>query len=218
MVAWAEEAIQTQENLLHRKDSLRIASTSWLAEAVLIPYFGKLAPLLAEQTSYELSTPNHKFELELLSGKVDFVICCHPPETPDIEHRQIAKESWVAIAPSSWRSSLAHSNAKELMRMRPYIKHSAINEDLFLPDLQIINKHIHIDNMIGIRTAVKTGLGWSIGPKILFQEDIKQGTVIDLNFKIPVEDRRVCLWWLRGHKAAKRKSAKIARWLQDILE
>ncbi|MBC7464715.1 MAG: LysR family transcriptional regulator, partial [Bdellovibrio sp.] len=135
LVAWTEVSILTQKKIFSAKSSLRIATTMWFSEQVLVPNLSVLSKHLTGKTSFTLSVPSQKFEMSLLDGSVDFVLVCHPPENPEIEHKQVATEKWVIICPASWRSGIHHKNEKNIdeLKLRPFIRHQDINQDIFLP-------------------------------------------------------------------------------------
>ncbi len=219
LVAWAEASIQSQRKVLLSKSSLRIATTMWFSEEVLIPHLPRLRHLLGKEFSLSLSVPHKSFELSLIDGSVDFVIVCHPPESPEIEHRQIVEEKWSVVAPKSWQKDLKLKapQALEILKSRPFIHHSGINLDLFLPGIGALNQaEIEIDNLIGIRSAVCSGLGWSLIPRLMIDRSLKEDKLIEISHPLPVHDRKVCVWWLRNRYETKRQSGKISAWVKEV--
>lgn len=218
LVAWVEESIQSQKNLISSKNSLRIASTMWFSETQIVPYLPKLRSLLGDDSSFLISFPDKSFEYALIGGAVDFVIVCHPPENPEIEHRQIVDEKWIAVAPASWRKDLKGKGERclDVLKHKPFIRHADLNEDLFLPNIEINESGIVIDNLIGVRAAVCSGLGWSLAPKFLVNAEIKEKHLIEIPYEVPVYDRMVCVWWLRNRYESKKQSSKICAWVKDV--
>lgn len=216
LVAWVESSMQHQEKVLSAKDGVRIGTTMWFAEEIIVPHLARLIALFEEKLTVSVTAPQGDFEMALIEGSVDYVIVCHPPESPEIEHRKIAEEKWVVIAPKSWR--FKEKNILEALKKRPFIRHSSINLDLFLPDAStLIESGIVIDHMIGIRSAVREGLGWSIVPKILVDRAHKDHT-LEILSEVPIPDRKICLWWLRNRYDIKRQSTKIGSWLKDATQ
>jgi DNA-binding transcriptional LysR family regulator len=218
LVAWVDSSIQSQKKTLFFKSGIRLASTMWFSEEVIVPNLLKLKNAFGENLNFSLSVPSQEFELSLIDGSVDFVIVCHPPENPEIEHRQIAQEDWVLIAPKSWKQYLKINRRRiiEAISGKPFIRHSELNHDLFMTDFfNSIESEFSIDNLIGIRSAVCEGLGWSLVPRILVSRHIADGRLIEIPYDIQVTDRKICLWWLRNRHESKRQSAKIAAWLKD---
>jgi DNA-binding transcriptional LysR family regulator len=219
LVAWTESSIQTQKKILSAKSSLRIATTMWFSEEVLIPHLEKLRAHLGGKMQFSLSVPTKGFELALIDGSVDFVIVCHPPENPEIEHRQLGQEKWALIAPRSWKKDLNLRSDKviEQLKKLPFIRHHDINEDIFLPDFgEMHESGIAIDNLIGIRTAVMAGLGWSIVPRLLVERHIKEGSLLEIPYDLPIQDRKVCVWWLRNRYDTRTQSSKLCAWVKEI--
>lgn len=220
LVAWTETSIQTQKKILSGKSSLRIATTMWFSEEVLVPNLARLQTVLGGKTGLSLSVPSKGFELALVDGSVDFVVVCHPPENPEIEHKQIAPEKWCLIAPPSWKKDLNLKNSKILiseLKTRPFIRHDEINEDLFLPDFEeMADSGISIDNLIGIRSAVQAGLGWSLVPHLLVANHIAAGKILEISYELPIRDRKVCVWWLRNRYDTRIQSGKICSWVKEF--
>lgn len=220
VVVWAEETIESQRRLLSEKQSTRIASTMWFAEEVLVPNANLLQKSLGPESALSFSVPDRSFESALVNGSVDFVIVCHPPENPEIEHRQIMNEEWVIAAPKSWGLNAKSTDLLSALAKRPFIRHTNLNVDLFLPEITTLrNSGFEFDNLIGIRTAIRSGLGWSLVPKLLVERDRSANAkmISIVGPALDVTDRKVCLWWLRGRAALKRQSPKVAAWLKESL-
>ncbi len=213
LVAWTEASIQGQKKMLQGKSSLRIASTMWMSETVLVPHFSTLKNYFEKNTNFSFSVPYKSFETSLIEGSCDFVIACHPPENPEIEHKKIFDEEWVIIAPRSWKIKTFQE-----LKKRPFIRHSDMNMDLFIPELaeEKIDAGLALDNLIGIRSAVKAGHGWSIVPKLLVQESLGED-LTKISYEFTMSDRKVCLWWLRNRYDSRKNSSKIAQWLKETL-
>jgi Transcriptional regulator len=219
LVAWTESSIQAQKKILSAKSSLRIATTMWFSEEVLIPNLKSLQKHLGGNTQLSLSVPNKSFELSLIDGSVDFVIVCHPPENPEIEHKQLILEEWVLIAPPEWKKDLRGKNIIEFFKVKPFIRHQQINEDIFLKDFgTLTDSGITIDNLIGIRSAVTQGLGWSVVPKLAVRSAIAEGKLLEVPYEIHIQDRKVCLWWLRNRYETRAQSSKLASWIKELSE
>lgn len=217
LVAWTESSIQSQKKILSAKSSLRIATTMWFSEEVLVPNLKSLREHLGSKSQLSLSVPSKSFELSLIDGSVDFVIVCHPPENPEIEHKQLIHEDWVLIAPKEWKKDLRSGKVIEQLKELPFIRHQQINEDIFLKDFgELTDSGITIDNLIGIRSAVTNGLGWSVVPRLLVNRHIKEGKLLDIPYELSIQDRKVCLWWLRNRYETRAQSNKIATWIKEL--
>ncbi|MGZ3713144.1 MAG: hypothetical protein ACXVBE_15375, partial [Bdellovibrionota bacterium] len=119
LIAWAEASIESQKKVLAGKSHLRIGATTWFMEEVLIPGFefrNKIPGL--EGQSFAFSVPDKGFEMALLDGSIDFAVLCHPPENPEIEHKQITEENWTLIAPLKWAKAFSgkRENLEEELR------------------------------------------------------------------------------------------------------
>jgi DNA-binding transcriptional LysR family regulator len=219
LVAWTEASIQTQKKVLSVKSSLRIGSTTWFTEEVLIPNVRGLKDSIGDLPLH-FSVPDKEFQLALIDGSVDLVIVCHPPESPEIEHRQLADEAWALIAPADWRKELLGKKAGSLEELvkRPFVRHSDLNTDLFLPDGigPVSESGITVDHLVGVRSAVRAGHGWSIVPRLLVHRHLQAGLLIEFDHQLTVKDRRVCLWWLRNRMDMKRLAGKVGHWVKDI--
>lgn len=212
LVAWAEASIQSQKKVLQANSSLRIGAPNWFSEEFLIPRAHQFAKYFESKAVIDFSTPPQGFERALIEGSVDFVIACHPPETPEIEHKKLFDEEWVVIAPQYWKSK-SKDSLSEILKM-PFVRHTAINLDLFIPEAEnVVEAATKTDNLIGIRAAVAAGLGWSIVPKILVSSFLHDKKVSVWPHNLKVQDRKVCVWWLRNRFELKRQSAKIASWV-----
>jgi DNA-binding transcriptional LysR family regulator len=220
LVAWTEASIQSQIKILSEKSSLRIATTMWFSEEVIVPNLSVLKSLMRPKTNFYISVPDKPFELALIDGSVDFVIVCHPPENPEIVHKQINLEKWILIAPSSWRKLLHLPEMKliEELKTKPFIRHSEINENLFLPEFnELPESFMTIDNLIGIRSAVASGGGWSLVPKLLVSRYLEEKKLIELPFEMDLRDRKVCVWWLRNRYESRDISTKICSWVKEAI-
>jgi DNA-binding transcriptional LysR family regulator len=215
LVAWTESSIQSQKKTLSGKNTIRIASTMWFAEQVLIPKFSKLKKAFDQNISFSFSVPNKNFESVLIEGSADFVIACHPPESPEIEHKKVCEEKWMIIVPASWK--LKSNIPITELRNRPFIRNSEMNTYLFIPELAHFEQESEIifDNLIGIRTALKEGLGWSIVPKLLVQEYFNKEELTEISYDLVMNDRKVCLWWMRNSQGSRKISPKLNHWLKE---
>lgn len=221
LVAWTEASLQSQARLLQQEAKFRLATTMWFSEEVLLPYFLEFKKNLNPQSQFLLTVPQKSFELSLQDGSVDCVIACHPPETPDIEHKQVMAEKWAVVIPKSWQKNFKLRKdqiIRELAR-HPFIRHSDINEDLLAPQIQIETESgLVIDHLIGVRAAVVQGLGWSIVPRLLVARSIDSQELIELPIELNVKDRKVCVWWLRNRMDVRLEANKIAQWIRLVCD
>jgi len=216
LVVWTEESIESQKRALALVGSLRLGSSAWFSEAVIVPQLSNLKEKIGEKIRLSLSVPSQAFELALKDGSVDFILTCHPPENPEIEYKQIVDEKWVVIIPKGWKRNLPQEEEDRIsfLKDKPFVSHSDMNLDLFFPGLnrEITDNDFEIDNLSGIRSAVCYGLGWSIVPQLLVFSPFWQAQLNEVIFDQISPGRKVCLWWLRGRVDIKRKSGRVLEW------
>ncbi len=216
LVAWTQETIQSQKKILLEKSVVRIASSSWFAERVLIPAAANLKNSM-KNTKLELSVPEAGFEKALLAGDCDFVIACHPPENPAIGHKRVAPERWALVVSASLAKKHFSGKKVSLVHLAslPFIRHHGINPFSLLPPLTSEDSlsFVSMDNLIGVRAAVVNGMGWSFVPVALLNAEIDSGRVLTMEGGATM-DRNVCLWWLRSSLESKKKVALMEDWLR----
>lgn len=220
VMAWTHESMLSQKRLLAGQRFVRLGSTSWLSERVLIPALPRLRARVGTITRVEFTVPEGSFEKSLLRGANDFIVACHPPEDPAIMHRRICREQWLAVV--SKRLAGSRAGAKALERL-PYVHHSRASLDGF----QLASESAHdgllvmADNLTGVRAAVIAGLGWSFVPKILVAEELRAGMLQQMEIKRAQDeamDRRICLWWLRESEQANALAGSLTSWLKTAFE
>ncbi len=212
LVAWADESVRSQKALLQAKALLRLSSPAWVAEQLLIPALPSLAKKFPD-SRFSITVPDRGFERELAEGGTDFVLACHPPEDPTIAHKQVGKEEWAVIAPLSWAKPKA-LRFEDLFH-RPYIRHSQLNPDLVFQDREREHEPLlTCDNLIGVRSAVVAGLGWSFVPKILVKEQREALAFVPHDISM---DRKLCVWWLRSRSDSRKLSAAICAWAEKLV-
>jgi DNA-binding transcriptional LysR family regulator len=221
LVIWVEESIEAQKKILAFKQTLRIASTTWFSEEVVVPNLNALKNSIGEGTSFSFTVPEISFEQSLTHGIVDFVIVCHAPENPEIEHRQITKEEWIVIVPPTWEKIFKDKKDDaailDALSLKPLLRHSSLNLSSFMPITERqLDFTASFDNLISIRACVREGLGWSIVPKLLVNRDLKDKKVIQLPYGLHVQDRKVCVWWLRNRDSIKQKANKLSSAVKEI--
>lgn len=219
LVAWVSDALASQQRLLNSKQTLRIGANAWFAEEVLIPNLKQIKNHIDKNSRVDVLVPEKNLELSLIDGSLDFVIVCHPPENPEIEHKSLMPEDWVIVAPASWENEInKKTNALEYLRSKPLIRHLHMNLDLFLPELKDNSESdFGFDTLASVKTAVRNGLGWSLVPQFLVEYEKQKKTLFFIDYPIDIKDRKVCLWWLRNRSHHKRISLKLTSWLKEIV-
>jgi DNA-binding transcriptional LysR family regulator len=212
MIAWAEEAVLSQRRLLKSTETLRIASSAWLQEQVLIPKFAQLEKSIGPDIKVEFHVPTASLEERLLESLSDFAVACHPPESPEIAFRRLQKEKWIIVAPSRWKSS-SLKNVERLIQL-PFIRHLDSHQEIFLPWVKTpLEARLSMNSLNSVRAAVKKGLGWSVMPKLAALKDLEDGSLLELPIEVNVDDRFVCLWWLRNRSSVKSHASVLSRWI-----
>lgn len=213
LVGWTRDNILTQKKILSSDVNIRIGSTMWFAEQVLIPALTDLKKFAPDVTKIQMSVPQKGFEKSLTDGDCDFVIVCHPPEDPQIAHKQLSKEAWSIIAPKKSGAK----TMKDLSKLS-FIRHNNLNPEVFFAGLvNTEESHLTIDNLIGVRAAVLNGLGWSFIPTALIADDVTAGRLQEVPHEIEM-DRKICVWWLRHGTQSGKKAQSICKWVQQAAE
>jgi DNA-binding transcriptional LysR family regulator len=215
MANWVEESITSQQKALLGSNTLRFSSTAWMLEEFLIPHLKDLKAKFPEDIKFQFSSPLKSFEAELLEGKVDYIVVCHPPEDPAIAHKALFKEEWVVVAPMKWKEKNQSLNMDSLMK-KSFIRHGQVNPDLFgLNSAELTSlTGLVFDSLISVRAAIKEELGWSVVPKILVHDLIKAKKLAQIDFPMEM-DRKICLWWMRNRTESKKNSTILASWLLE---
>lgn len=81
------------------------------------------------------------------------------------------------------------------------------------------NDAIVVDNLIGVRSAVTAGYGWSLVPRFSVLKEIYSKELIEL--EVPqlkeLSSNHLCLWWLRTRKEPRKVAQYIQSWLEKSL-
>lgn len=215
---WTEEIIQSQSELAQEKSMLRVSSFSWLAEEMLIPEFPKLKKLLRENQSFTFKLTAANQEQELLQGRTDLVIQGHAPTDPSIAYKKISSYNWVVAIPYSWNklfSGLNEDDTIELLNKRNFIQHVDLNPENALGFQPVKRSAMTADAVIGLRSAVINGEGWSVLPAMSIHNHLSQKRLVKLNTRTFIKDE-LCLWWLRARKDVTETSKIVASWVSGF--
>jgi DNA-binding transcriptional LysR family regulator len=218
LLGWTRESILSQKKLLQSESIMRIATTTWFAERVLIPKISDLTPKMKDWSRVHIEIPQGDFEKCLLEAKSDYVVVCHPPENPLIAHKQIAKEPWsVVISRSLLSKKIKGKIQLEDLVNIPCILHKDINPHALLPGLELKRDAIFSANsLIAVRAGLVAGQGWGVVPTLLVQREIGDRELIELEMPL-LMDRKICVWWLRSAKQTGRYAQVLCQWLQSSL-
>lgn len=206
LVAWADESVRSQRRLLSEKQTLRLVSTMWMAEELLIPALPRLRKAFPE-SAFSFTVPRDSFERELAEGEADFAVVCHPPEDPAIAHRQVAPEEWVVVAPAAW-GPLPFAELEK----RPHVRHGSLNPDLLF-GRESPASWLVCDSLIAVRAAVLAGHGWAYVPRILVARLLGEKKLAEIRHREQVLDRKVCVWWLRARADSRRNAPAVCEWV-----
>jgi DNA-binding transcriptional LysR family regulator len=197
LLAWTEHSIQTQKRAIQAKTSLRIASTTWFSEQALIPRLKKIRAAIPGLAQVSISVPDGGFENGLKAGTVDLVLVCHAPYDPSIAYKKICPEEWVTITPPSYSKNLAY------LKTKPFVHHNELNPSSILSIDFDQTPTVMLDHLVGVRSAVINGLGWSVVPRILVRSALKSKELVEVQSVKPSIQNQVCIWWLRERKDLK---------------
>lgn len=216
---WTRESIQSQKNILQSRLNLRIGSTVWLAEQLLIPNLELLQKEMPFPSRFEFSAARNSFELALLQGEIDFAITCTPPDNPLIAHRQIGQEPWVVAVSKKLVPPHVKLNLDSLSNI-PFVAHNEINPDLLTNGTSTNLKTeslIRSDNLTTVRSAIVHGKGWSYVPKALLLSEIRAGHLATFRPEVKMNEK-VCLCWLRESQIGRSHSETLKKWVSSLYE
>lgn len=215
---WVDEGIQAQQLLLEEKPSLRVACYTWLAEQLLIPHFTKLNQLSQNRFNWSFNVVAANLEQEIISGRAEFVITCHPPNDPLIAHKKFHPDPWLIVVPASWKKSLSKLKGEELIQYlhaKPFLKLSSVDAEHMLGFVPKKNSDLIIDGVIGVRTAVIHDLGWSCLPSYSLTSHLQNSELLALDLPSATKGD-LSIWWLRSRKDCSDNVKIMSRWLSEI--
>lgn len=218
LVGWTQESIARQKELLESNLTIRIATTTWLAEQVLIPGVEHLKKSIPKLQKVQFINPEKNFEKSLLEADCDFAVVCHPPNDPSIAHSQIRDEPWSIVMSrflAEKHQLKPHTMTIEDLQDIPFVHHQDLNPESFLPrDFAIQQSSFSANNLISIRSALVHNLGWSFVPKALVLNDLESKHLFSFDPHLKM-DRKICVWWARGARQGKRNNSIFCRWVAE---
>lgn len=218
LALWVDEGIQSQQLLLEEKPSLRIACYTWLAEQLLIPHFSKLNQTTHHKFNWAFNVVAANLEQEIITGRAEFVLTCHPPNDPLIAHKKFNPDPWLIVVPASWKKAVSKLKDEELIQFlqtKPFLKLSSVDSEHMLGFLPKKNSELIIDGVIGVRTAVIHDLGWSCLPSYSLTSHLKNAEVIALDLPSATKGD-LSIWWLRSRKDFSENVKIISKWVSEI--
>lgn len=219
LLAWTEESIQSQKLAIEAKSNLRIATTTWFGEQVVIPNLAILKSSVPGLAQMSVSVPDGSFEDALKSGSVDIAVVCHAPYDPSVAYKKIADEQWVTVVPAKYQKQITNKTEKEVgefLNSKTFIHHNKLNPNAVL-SVEFHNPTFTLDNLVGVRAAVVNDIGWSVVPRILVSEALKAKQVIEVKQLKPTIQNQVCIWWLRDRQDLKKTVAIFDQRLKESL-
>lgn len=215
---WTEGIINEQKHLKEDKVRIRIGAFTWLAEEMLIPQFQLLSKKSNQKYSWSFHIIAKNLEQELIQSRVDFIVTGHAPNNPSVAHKKSSTYPWIAICPRDWKRKFEFVPEKEmatLLKELPYIRHAEVNPEQHLDFRPEQTFNCTLDGVIGVRSAVASGYGWSIVPAMSVQALIREKKVIKLDVRVKIKDE-FSLWWLRERKDLRENSKSIFDWLRSF--
>jgi DNA-binding transcriptional LysR family regulator len=211
---WARDAVIEQQQAIHSRTGVKIATTREFAARVLAP---KLAELMAlwPEALITLRVSEEGVERLILDGEVDLAFECGRPRDPGVRFQRVTPEAFVVVL------------SPRLVRRRPL---RSVEELLALPHLQYsrysasralrlaadqLRPVAVLNDLASIRAAAVAGLGWGVLPHYAVEAELKEGTLIKLDFPgLPeIEPEQFGVWWLRDRKGLESWARQATQWL-----
>jgi DNA-binding transcriptional LysR family regulator len=215
---WYDESVARQKLVMNEKPVVRIASFTWLAEQYLIPNISRLNAQFSTSYTWSFKTTSSNLEQELINNRSDFVITGHPPNDPLVAHKRIFTKNWVVIVPVSWQKQVKGLEKTELdtfLQTKPFVRLASLSPAQILKFKPHKFIDVVIDGVIGVRSAVAQGLGWSCVPAMSIYELEAQKKIIKLDVQTLIKDD-VSLWWLRSRKDLNPILKAVSQWLSEM--
>ena len=215
---WVDEAILSQAELAQEKSVLRISSFSWLAEEMLIPNYCELKKVLnrTQACTFKITAANQ--EQELIQSRTDLVIQGHAPTDPSVAYKRILTLPWVVVVPYSWKknfSHLSHVQVLDALHQRSFIRHTNLNPETALGFQPSTKALIAVDGVIGLRSAVVHGEGWSVLPAMAVHHYVRDQKLIIIDIPTYIKDE-VSVWWMRARKDMAATAKIVAKWISEF--
>lgn len=215
---WTDEMILSQSELAEEKSVLRLSSFSWLAEEMLIPEYHRLQKLLKgnPHCTFKMNASNQ--EQELLQSRTDLVIQGHAPTDPSIAHKRVSSYNWIVVVPYSWKKNYTGLTPHETIAAldkKPFIRHAHVNPEVILGFQPTTKSYVTADGVIGLRSAVHHGGGWSALPAMAASRYLKEEKLVKLNVPTFLIDD-VSVWWVRARKDLTETARSTVKWISQF--
>jgi DNA-binding transcriptional LysR family regulator len=217
---WTDEIINSQKKLQDEKPRLRVAAFTWLAEEILIPEYDRLNLACDERYLWSFKVIASDLEQELIQGRSDFVIHGTAPHDPAVAYKKISTYPWVVVVPYSWKklvTGLSEDQVIAFLQSRPFVWHSATNPEQVLGFRPHQICGLTLDGVVGLRSAVAHGLGWSALPAMSARTYVSEKRLHTLCLRTHIQDE-VSVWWLRARRDTGSISKTMIRWVAECCE
>lgn len=218
LARWVNESITRQEEILEEKATINISSFAWLAEEMLIPHYPRLQAVTENKHSFRFCITTASLEDDLISGRSDFAITCHPPNDPVIAHKVFNPDPWYIVVPASWAKSirkLESNDIQKFLNTRPFVRLTTLNPEKMLGFVPEMISDLMVDGVVAARAAVKNDIGWSCLPGFALTSLLEKNEIV----RVPLESStsgQLSIWWPRSRTDSKILIRKLSAWLTEI--
>jgi len=220
LALWTDQVMATQSEALKEEVDVRISSFAWLSEEILIPNSNTLINKKNAQIKLHFNMVAPDNENELIHGRTDYVIQGHPPIDPLIAYKKIKKLDWLVVVPISFRQKISKLQPEQiisLLQKEPFIRHTQIRPESVLGfNLESLS-HISANSVLGVRSAVVSGIGWSVLPALSIQNYVINNRLLVVPAIKTFLSDEVSIWWLRSRKDMSATTKEMVNWLSGII-
>lgn len=219
LISWTYQSARSQRLVLTQDSAFRIATLPWIGDFIVRSqsrWFENTAPEKSQR--FCLLTDRQDLEFDLLDGKVDCAIACHPPKNPSLRHRRLGPEDWVICVPMSWVAEFNSTSRAKIvsqLSIRPLILHTQISPQELFSEIDSTCIHLQVDTLALVRAAIESGAGWGVLPKIYVQAADAHRIKV-----LPLAAQRgfISLWWRREATPAEFPVQKILKEVSSIFK
>ena len=117
----------------------------------------------------------------------------------------------------TWKKDLTglkNEKIQEFLNKRPFIRISSLHPDQTLGFIPRTNAELSVEGVIGVRAAVKSGIGWSCIPGYSIIQELKDHEVLKVD--LPSKTRGdLSLWWMRSRKDSADYVKLLSQWMKN---
>ncbi len=210
---WARQAVIAQQLVLQRRTTLRIATTREFASRVLIPGLHELMSDAPGEVMPCIVASDDGVEGVLLSGRADFAFDCGRPESASIRFRRVCIEPLAVVASPGFLRRHRVRERSALVQL-PYVRFSRMNPSHVLRLTETLDLvSVVVDDLAAARAACKAGLGWSVLPAYTVADEVKAGTLKNLDWP-NLEPDHFGVYWLRSNTHVEAWVQRAVGWLK----